>query len=71
MDRDWWWEKEDAPCCAVRVDALGRLPLGYCSPACVRRTWVPVVGAAVDVPLVTAAPTPPAKRNLTLLAGGR
>lgn len=29
--------KEDAPCCVSRRDDLGRLPIGYCSPGCVRR----------------------------------
>lgn len=29
--------KEDAFCCNLRRDAAGRLPVGYCSPGCVRR----------------------------------
>lgn len=29
--------KEDAPCCVARRDDLGRLPIGFCSPSCVRR----------------------------------
>lgn len=29
--------KEDAECCLARRDDLGRLPIGYCSPECVRR----------------------------------
>ncbi len=29
--------KESAPCCVAHRDALGRLPLGYCGPDCVRR----------------------------------
>ena len=30
--------KEDTPCCAEKVDALGRLPIGFCGPDCFRRT---------------------------------
>ena len=26
----------EAPCCLNARDALGRLPIGFCSPACVR-----------------------------------
>lgn len=29
--------KEDAPCCVARIDRFGRLPIGFCSPECVRR----------------------------------
>lgn len=29
--------KDDAPCCNAKRDALGRLPIGYCGPDCVRR----------------------------------
>lgn len=29
--------KENAPCCVARRDELGRLPIGFCSPDCVRR----------------------------------
>lgn len=29
--------KEDAPCCVAKRDVLGRLPIGYCGPDCVRR----------------------------------
>lgn len=29
--------KEAAPCCVARTDPQGRLPIGLCSPGCVRR----------------------------------
>lgn len=29
--------KEQAPCCQQRRDHLGRLPVGFCSPDCIRR----------------------------------
>lgn len=29
--------KEDTPCCAARFDALGRPPIGFCGPDCLRR----------------------------------
>ncbi|MCA1569327.1 MAG: hypothetical protein LC798_03185 [Chloroflexi bacterium] len=29
--------KDDAECCNARRDADGRLPIGYCSPECIRR----------------------------------
>lgn len=29
--------KEDAACCVARRDDVGRLPIGFCSPDCVRR----------------------------------
>lgn len=29
--------KDEAECCNARRDDLGRLPIGYCSPECVRR----------------------------------
>lgn len=29
--------KEEAPCCNAKRDRDGRLPIGYCGPACVRR----------------------------------
>lgn len=29
--------KDEAPCCAARRDSLGRLPIGYCGPDCLRR----------------------------------
>lgn len=29
--------KEDAPCCVARALPDGRLPIGFCSDACVRR----------------------------------
>lgn len=32
--------KEDAPCCTSRRDKLGRLPIGFCSPSCIRRPAV-------------------------------
>lgn len=32
-----WISKDDAPCCQARRDDLGRPPIGYCSPDCVRR----------------------------------
>lgn len=32
--------KEDAPCCQARLDELGRPPLGFCSPDCIRRPAV-------------------------------
>lgn len=35
--------KEQAPCCMARRDALGRPPLGFCSPGCIRR---PAIWAA-------------------------
>lgn len=25
------------PCCAAKVDALGRLPIGWCGPDCIGR----------------------------------
>lgn len=37
--------KEDAPCCMSKVDAIGRPPLGFCSPECIRR---PKVWAAME-----------------------
>lgn len=32
--------KEEAPCCMARRDSLGRPPLGFCSPQCLRRPSV-------------------------------
>lgn len=32
-----WIRKEDAACCIARALPDGRLPIGYCSPQCVRR----------------------------------
>lgn len=32
--------KEVAACCQERRDALGRLPVGFCSPGCLRRPEV-------------------------------
>lgn len=36
--------KEDAPCCVAQKDSLGRLPIGFCGPDCIRRlerdTWL-------------------------------
>jgi hypothetical protein len=29
--------KQEAACCIVRIDSEGRLPIGFCSPGCVRR----------------------------------
>ncbi len=29
--------KEERPCCLLHRDALGRLPVGFCSPACIGR----------------------------------
>lgn len=29
--------KERRPCCAAKVDALGRLPIGWCGPDCIGR----------------------------------
>lgn len=29
--------KELAPCCLMKRDALGRLPIGFCGPLCIRR----------------------------------
>ena len=29
--------KENAPCCRARRDHRGRLPVGFCSPECIRR----------------------------------
>ena len=49
--------KELAPCCTMQRDDLGRLPIGFCGPLCIRRamrqgetyrralaTWVDAVG---------------------------
>lgn len=36
--------KDEAPCCNARRDQLGRLPIGYCSPGCVRRPTTPTTG---------------------------
>lgn len=38
-DRDLpqWPRKESAKCCVSKIDDLGRLPIGYCSPVCERR----------------------------------
>lgn len=49
--------KEQAPCCHHERDRLGRLPIGYCGPFCIRRsirqgetwerslaTWLDAVG---------------------------
>lgn len=33
----WRVRKEDAACCVARRDDLGRLPIGFCSPDCIRR----------------------------------
>lgn len=30
-------KKEKAPCCRARRDAVGRPPIGFCSPECIRR----------------------------------
>lgn len=38
--------KEDAPCCVSRRDENGRLPVGFCSPGCVRRHPFPPDEAA-------------------------
>lgn len=32
-----WITKEQAACCSSKRDALGRLPIGYCGPDCIRR----------------------------------
>lgn len=32
-----WVTKYDAECCKSRVDEIGRWPIGYCSPECIRR----------------------------------
>lgn len=29
--------KEEAACCVARADEYGRLPVGFCSPGCLRR----------------------------------
>lgn len=34
---EWKPSKDEAACCRARRDALGRLPVGFCSPECVRR----------------------------------
>jgi hypothetical protein len=32
-----WITKEEAECCTSKRDSLGRLPIGYCGPDCIRR----------------------------------
>lgn len=29
--------KDEAPCCNSKRDSIGRLPIGFCGPDCVRR----------------------------------
>lgn len=37
LDATMLMSKYDAPCCAAKVDDIGRYPVGYCSPGCERR----------------------------------
>lgn len=38
VDTPYRMTKEEAPCCTAQRDDLGRLPIGYCGPWCIRRS---------------------------------
>jgi hypothetical protein len=37
LEPQWPPAKEQAPCCTEKVDDLGRYPIGFCGPDCLRR----------------------------------
>lgn len=55
----WPPRKEQAACCMALVDDLGRPPLGFCSPECIRRpgNWALVL-AGEHIPRGGIPPRP-------------